>query len=412
MAEPVGKPVEGERYHDLDALRGVLMLVGVFVHVSTLGVDPVFDFIARASGLFRMETFFVVSGFLSTMLVAKYGATRAVRRRLVAVGVPLLATQLVFNPPTLWMSSVFHSGHEMSFAEFLRIGSGEALAGRLNWYLHLWFLLVLVGYVLLTPAAVGALRAVATTRAYQLATAGRLRAMTAITLVVLALMAAGRACWSGALEPVLGSGFHADLLRRVLEFLPFFLLGVLLHLDRARLLPLFSRPAPVVLVVYALLLAVSWGRWVSVLSGGTGRALVETLFALPVIATLFAVANRFGSRPRPVFQYLSDASYTVYLLHFFWIFAFARLLGMDPSLGFAQMAVLVVATYAATFASHHFVVRRSVLLRRIFNGRSIRGSAGAREMQGGAVTSIDLPGRPADTAGRPAAQIERVSSAR
>ncbi|WP_018638059.1 glucans biosynthesis protein MdoC [Parafrankia elaeagni] len=393
MTEPQKAPDEGGRDHSLDALRGILMLVGVFVHVATLGVDPVFDGIARASSLFRMEAFFVISGFLSAMLVAKHGAVRTMRRRFAAVGIPLLATLVLVNPPTLWMISVFH-GRETSFPDYLRAAAGPALTGRLNWYLHLWFLLVLLGFALLTPAAVRALAALTRTRGYQRVTAGRPAAMTALTLSVLAVMAAGRTCWSVAIEPVLGSGFHADIVRRVLEFLPFFLLGLLLRLDQARLLPVFRRPTPALFAVSGLLLLASWRQWVDVLSAGTGRLLVETLFAIPVTATLFAVAGRFGARPHPVFQYLSDASYTVYLFHFFWIFFFARVLGLDPGLGFGQMTLLVVATYAATFATHHFAIRRSALLRMMFNGR--RATTRGRGVAGqGSGPTPEHPGPPA-----------------
>ncbi|WP_076784731.1 glucans biosynthesis protein MdoC [Parafrankia discariae] len=368
-APTAAAPTAGVRYHHLDALRGVLMLIGVFVHVATLGDDPVFDGIARASGLFRMETFFVVSGFLSAMLTAKYGSGLALRRRLAAVGVPLAATLVLFNPPTLWLISRFHNRSDISFVDFVRACLAPAFEGRLNWYLHLWFLLVLLGYALLTPAAVKLLGRLVSTRVYRRATAGRLRAMATITLLVLGTMAAGRIGWEQAIRPGTGSGFHADLIRRTLEFLPFFLLGLLLYLDRGRLVPSFQRPAPVLLAVSGLVLLASWHGWVNALAIGTGRVLAETMFAIPVIAMIFAAASRWGSRPSPALRYLADASYSVYLLHFFWIYVFATLLGFDPGLGSARMTLLVVATYAATFATHHLVILRFPLLRRVFNGR-------------------------------------------
>jgi glucan biosynthesis protein C len=53
----------------MDALRAAFMLIGVFVHAATLGDDPLFNGISYASRLFRMEGFFLISGFLSAMLV-------------------------------------------------------------------------------------------------------------------------------------------------------------------------------------------------------------------------------------------------------------------------------------------------------------------------------------------------------
>lgn len=373
-------PAAGMRYHDLDALRGVFMLIGVFVHVSTLGDEPIFDGVVRASGLFRMEGFFVISGFFAAMLTEKYGFTPAVRRRLAVVGAPLLSTLILFNPPTLWMIYRFHSGRDIAFDDYLRANIIPALTGGLDWYLHLWFLIVLLGYALLIPVSVLLLRRLVAARIYRSATAGRRRTMTAIMFLMLAAMTVIRAGWTGVVEPVFGSDFHTGLVRHGLEFLPFFLLGLLLYLDRIRLMPSFQHPAPVLLAVTGLILLASWREWIGVLSADTGRALAETMFTIPLLATIFAVAGRFVSRPRPVVRYLADASYTVYLIHFFWIYVFATLLGLDPGLGFAHMLLLVIATFGATFTVHHFVVLRSSFLRKILNGKfppKIRDAGGS-----------------------------------
>src|SRR5262245_59530791 len=60
-----GCAVSTIHYHYMDGLRAGFMFTGVFVHAALLGTDPVFDGIVYLSSLFRMEGFFVISGYLS-----------------------------------------------------------------------------------------------------------------------------------------------------------------------------------------------------------------------------------------------------------------------------------------------------------------------------------------------------------
>ena len=63
-----------ERYHSLDAARGLLMLVGIYFHIivfhygkSWLG--PV----GMGTHYFRMHTFFLISGFFSALVLYRKG---------------------------------------------------------------------------------------------------------------------------------------------------------------------------------------------------------------------------------------------------------------------------------------------------------------------------------------------------
>ncbi|MCM3887014.1 glucans biosynthesis protein MdoC [Frankia sp. R82] len=369
MREPKASSAPDVHYHHLDALRGAFMLVGVFVHVSTLGHDRVFRGIAYASGLFRMQGFYLISGFLSAMLVGKYGAGRTVRRRVAAVGAPLLSTLVLFNPPTLWMTYNYHNNPNVSFLGFLR---GQTIAhpqGELHWTLHLWFLIVLLVYVLCTPAVVMILARVVPTSAFRQATAGRLRTMTTIVVAMLAFTIVLRGGRRAVVEPVLGTGTVGELARFTLEFLPFYCLGVLLYLDRSRLLAHFQRPAPVLLAVSGLALLASERGWVAQLASGTGQVLTNTVFSIALVATLFAFGARLVPGPRPAARYLADASYTVYLFHFFFIYVLATLFGFDTSLHWPTMLLLALLTIGVTLAVHHFLILRSAFLRKMFNGK-------------------------------------------
>src|SRR6185503_10344572 len=80
-----------ERAHHLDFLRGSMMLLGVVVHASHADYDlGSYEPIRFLSGSFRMACFFIISGYFSAAMLARYPAGDFLRRRLLALGVPAL----------------------------------------------------------------------------------------------------------------------------------------------------------------------------------------------------------------------------------------------------------------------------------------------------------------------------------
>ncbi len=115
MGETVGLPsVNSDRRHDLDALRGFAMLLGIGLHAAmayTLIPWPVQD-VSRNELLtvfflvvhgFRMPLFFVVSGFFTAMLWKRKGTTHLLRHRLFRVLVPCLLGLLTIVPSVHWV---------------------------------------------------------------------------------------------------------------------------------------------------------------------------------------------------------------------------------------------------------------------------------------------------------------------
>lgn len=99
------------RYHFLDGLRGVAMILGVVLHTAMAyrgwqvwGVDEVsaapavfgwlFDFIHG----FRMQLFFVVSGFFTMMLAKRRGFWKLLKQRMSRIGIPLVVGTLILSP--------------------------------------------------------------------------------------------------------------------------------------------------------------------------------------------------------------------------------------------------------------------------------------------------------------------------
>ncbi len=106
------------RRHDLDALRGIAMLLGIVLHGALSFIPlsryfwPVED--SRANeffGLllygihgFRMPVFFLVSGFFTTMLWRKRGLSALLKHRFQRIFLPLLIGMLTIIPLVGWIS--------------------------------------------------------------------------------------------------------------------------------------------------------------------------------------------------------------------------------------------------------------------------------------------------------------------
>ena len=111
------------RFHDLDALRGFAMLLGILLHAGLFLVPleewPVHEawawetapvtngyalFLSVVHG-FRMPLFFLISGFFTAMLWQSRGLHRLWRNRLHRLGLPLLAGIFTVLPAIEWLDA-------------------------------------------------------------------------------------------------------------------------------------------------------------------------------------------------------------------------------------------------------------------------------------------------------------------
>ena len=139
------------RYHGLDALRGMAMLLGIVLHAalpyipnvqeiwppdesSSHVVSTIFEFIH----IWRMPLFFILAGFFANLVVSRKSWKSWWRNRLLRIGLPII----VFSPlMSLTMPWIFTYGITGEFA-FFYTAEGQPF--------HLWFLWHLIIFVILT----------------------------------------------------------------------------------------------------------------------------------------------------------------------------------------------------------------------------------------------------------------------
>ncbi|MFN7398974.1 MAG: acyltransferase family protein, partial [Sandaracinobacter sp.] len=126
------------------------MLFGLLLHGATIGSNPLFDAVKLTSEHFRMATFFLISGFFTAMVCSRSDLRAYLVNRGRLILVPFVAGVLLLNPVTNWLIQLYHDGGE-SLVDYIDGGWRLPLPGPTVWHLHLWFLISLFVYAVLTP---------------------------------------------------------------------------------------------------------------------------------------------------------------------------------------------------------------------------------------------------------------------
>ncbi|WP_236019553.1 acyltransferase family protein [Fuscibacter oryzae] len=366
------------RLHHLDALRSAAILYGVLVHTATLGVTWPLTLISDISGYFRMGTFFLVSGFFGAMVLQRFGTAAFLKKRALALLVPLACGLLFLNPVTNWLVWNWHNP-PLPLQDFLRQAWAGSLPfprnGPMVWHLHLWFLISLTFYALMAPVAVTLARRLGRVvvplgdRLAQLP--GWLCVM--LTAVFLALTSLGlRGFYEIALERILPhDGWNIPwLVRTTFYYWPMFLTGMAVfhHPGFAARFQAVSLPA---LALGAT--AVIFTRETMVQDGmlwEVVQLLTRAFLTVSAIAALMAVFGRWFSQPGFLSR-SADAVYSIYILHFLLIYLIASALKPFDLHEVPRFLLVAGLTIVGLFALHRFVIKPSALLSLMFNGKPL-----------------------------------------
>ncbi len=348
------------RLHEFDALRSFCMLYGIFFHAHSVSGFWLSTIIFEASAYFRMSTFYFVSAFLTAMLLDRRGVTATLRSRSVALAVPLAAAFLTLVPLAKWgQFSLAAPAGNVSFGDLdLKVITFDVSGA----YLHLWFLVVLLVYLLTAPVLVHAMRQAVVARVL-----GRIAGTVPLRARFLVLaLAVGAAC---ALSMTIREILLPDRAMTSLVVFgcffnfPFYVMGIAAFVFREQFGRLIRFDLPAICAGLACAFLLTLGpdvpdpvRWV-----GTGMA--NAVAALSLTA-LFARFTRQG----PLLAFLSRSIYSVYLVHFTFIFLFGLLFARLGAEGAMLYCLIVAATLPSCFLFHE-MIERSRWLTFLFNGK-------------------------------------------
>ena len=363
-------PGSADRIDGLCAWRAVLMIGGLFLH-ATMGDEslPAFAAINIASGAFRMGAFFAISGLLSGLALRRQThAARWTRRRLVQIGVPTAFGIMVVCPVIggMWRLAATHAH--------------APPPTMLNLY-HLWFLVALLGY---TPVAAvlhladregGVFERVEHRlgeRRDPLTQAALLLLMGAVSFVltILGLQFVNR-CVAERYWPLLAE------LPLFMGYAPLYLLGfAAARAPGLRALLVTDVRAPLLIIGTVVIAHLLWrSPYLPPLSRGAkawgdDMLLVGSAAWCPPAATALILRSSIRIRNVPmILQRLSDASFTIYILHYPIILA-TKLMIAPLLLGqWSTYAIAVLSGGLLSYWAHVALVTRSPTLSLLLNGR-------------------------------------------
>ncbi len=363
------------RYHYMDALRASLLIAGVFFHAGMVYRpdlawrfrDPsdlvFFSWLTDLLHSFRMPAFFVMAGFFCALTFHCNGGVRKLRARLITFCVPFVVMVFTVQPWQYAMELGFHDAFRGFGATFWTnyFRDGEYIS-------HLWFLLNLVVYY------IGAWLLLVAAPARNYLSSPWLAAAFRSKTVLSALACLAYLPFMLALRgTAIGTEYELELIFR---YAPFFAAGFVMYRS-AQLLEQFERItlADLFYMLLVLLLVLKEP------AGPVGR-LVDILWfyqcGFVLTALCIMLFHKFVNRENRLTRLISEAGYTIYLLHHFLVVLIATLVAgwLPKDAALLKYTIVVSLVLALTVAAHQLLIARYPLLRFLFNGKW--RNAGAR----------------------------------
>ena len=336
---------------------------------------PAFDVVALFLYSFAMPLFFVTAGFAAAALLQRRGLRGLAINRVRAIFLPLLVAYVTLTPLT---RAAYVFAAEVSVSGSMQAGMDLLLEGRwIRWgkAYHLWFLVALLLYTGMALGLRWLLLKMLGTRFAVVADSCRVLFEKPWRTPLLSLLA------MLALVPAysLYDG-DATTLPMQLHLFSFFLVGWLLYRHRDALAGLQSRQWPWFLAAVAVLPPAAWAarlRWftpneadyfIGTIAGASNGILV----ACVTFGLLGLFQRYFDERPAPLGQYLSEASYWIFLIHLPLLIFVGGALSATALPALAKYLLTVVIVVPLVLATYHVLVRNSAL-GRLLKGRRNTG---------------------------------------
>lgn len=354
------------------------MLLGIPFHISLIysshtwhvnSLEPSWwltlfnDFIHA----FRMQVFFVISGYFSYMLFLRYPMKRWWKVRVERVGIPMLtAIPLLTLPQFIMLQYV--KGKAENWPNLSLYEKYNTLVWEL--VSHLWFLLVLVVLTTVSLLIFSRLRRHLSTASDAFFANVTLGKLSLLFLALGVAYGAIRRTLFILYPPILSDGLFNFVVMQSLFYIPFFLVGALAFVY-PRLKSLFTTPSPwcaggAALAFAAYLLNQRYGSgdaWMY-----ETESVITMLMGLWMVNVVFALGHRLLNFKSSRVTYFVNASLFIYLVHhpltlFFGAYITPHI--ASNTLGFFTGLVFVIGIAVLLYEIH----LRIPLLRFLFSGK-------------------------------------------
>ena len=372
------------RIHGFDALRAIMMMLGLVIH-SSMGYSDVdygriwpfkdidsqshfFHNLVVLIHVFRMPAFFVVAGFFGALLFYKKSPKIMIMNRVHRIVYPLLVALFILWPIIVFsfnFSNLIMSGSENS------IGLAIDVLFPYGWIpentIHLWFLY----YLFLISAVTWLLgllqRRLSISCARLKAVFELLHGNTFLAVISFGLISFISMVYMNSSFAITSSGFAPDS-KTFIFYTTFFWYGWVLYSSRQLiqrftqhpwwmlllgtvlfLLKIYLDSSDTELSLYLAMLANSFSTW----------------FYIFAVMGLFLIYASDGSL---LLRYISDSAYWVYLVHLPIIVLLAGLLSVVNMPVVFKFLIVLFCSTAICFLTYHYFVRAS-FIGKFLNGK-------------------------------------------
>ena len=358
-------PTSSKRIGSLDALRAIMMLLGIVLHASeSYSVagdhfwpkDPYttslfFNYLSSFIHIFRMPIFFMISGFFGAMLFYRRGVKPMVIQRAKRIVLPFAVFLLLLHPIIYYAYDTLVNAFEWK----------HSIVGTFSWLptipYHLWFLYYLiwitfftVGLALLLQRNEGFRKVIGNAFLWLFQRQWLFLLSLSILLFVLLVW-----MWDYWVSTPLT--FQPNV-KIFVFYLVFYLIGWLLFV-RQESLKIIKRYG----VAYALIgfLAYTIKFILRDHFGDVAYGGLNTIIGCFLILGITGVFLSFFEHNSKNWRYLSDASYWVYLIHLpLTIFIPAAIVNWPIPSGLKFFFVVSFSS-VISFFTYHYLVRWTVV---------------------------------------------------
>lgn len=376
-----------QRYYALDSLRGIIMWLGIIIHVALnhmVGENVIpwrdsqtgqlADFIGIFLHTFRMPVFFILAGFFAAMLLDKQGPRGMCINRVKRLALPFAIFWPIILVSTTIIGQLFLSKMHLGYLDSGFDASPYQVGRTPINTLHLWFLYYLIGFCI-TAALIYKI-----SRQLTLLTREKIVSLFSILatrwwgLIILTLPLVGVGIFyefgfvvpDGSLIPNFGEYIHNGT---------FFLFGWFFFLNKEKVMPHIQQYCWHYAISGAIVFFMVLGEFGMIEQGimdpEHARAIIA--FTYNFVSWLWSLALigiflRYLPNQNAFLRYLSDSSYWVYLVHILGTTGFGILLYDTPLTLLPKMAANVLLTTLVCLISYHLFVRRT-WIGKLLNGR-------------------------------------------
>ncbi len=365
--------LKSHRLHSMDALRAVMMLLGVVLHATELysmGEDPYWpkdpsarslsmNYIFGIIHIFRMPIFFLVAGFFGAMLFYERGPLLMIKNRLSRVLFPFVVFLFLLHPFIILAWRFTANAFDVGVAEVL---TRMTFTPSITY--HLWFLYYLILITALAFALAKLLKVVPTitrkiTQSFEWLFRRRLVFILFFSIMMFLILVW---MWDTWISTPLSFVPNVPVLA---AYGMFYLLGWVLFKSKS-LLNSFLKGDWLFTIIAIVIFTVRF-----FMRPYIDDVLYGALNAINVWFFIFGIMGlfiRYTSKHSAKMRYISDSSYWVYLIHLPLVTFSAGLIADLQVPVFIKFLIVIGLTTLVSFTTYHYLVRRS-FIGKFLNGR-------------------------------------------